>query len=125
MSVRARGHEPPLPLLCDGSHGLTEVIMCTILGPNCFSTQFRSKIIVCQTQERNTNIQFSRNIVHNTRVDKIFCTQFKGNIVCPRKVDTQSKFVGMSLTNYSVNNFEVTLCVNTRVDDSSTPIHTI
>ena len=55
MSVRARGHEPPLPILCDGSHGLTEVIMCTILGPNCFSTQFRSKIIVCQTQEQNTN----------------------------------------------------------------------
>ena len=36
---------------CDESYGLTEVIMCTILGPNCFSTQFRRKIIVCQTQD--------------------------------------------------------------------------
>ncbi len=96
-------------LLCDGSHGLTEVIMCTILGPNCFSTQFRSV-----KHKNEIPIQFSRNIVHNTRVKPgiryivreshlIFCTQFKGNIVCPRTVDTQSKFVRVSLTNNSVH----------------------
>jgi len=47
---------------CDGSHGLTEVIMCTILGPNCFSTQFRSKISVCQ-HKNEIPIQFRSNIV--------------------------------------------------------------
>ena len=30
-------------------------------------------------------------------------TQLSGNIVCPRMVDTQSKFVKMSLTKYSVH----------------------
>ena len=67
---------------------------------------------MCVKHENEIPIQFSRNIVHNTRVKEldivrvshlIFCTQFKGNIVCPRMVDTQSKFVRVSLTNNSVH----------------------
>ena len=34
--------------------------------------------------------------------------------MCPRTVDTQSKFFRMSLTKYSVHNVGVTLCVYTR-----------
>jgi hypothetical protein len=49
-------------------------------------------------------------------------TQLSGNIVCPRTVDTQSKFVRMSLTKYSIYNLDVTLCVNRRVDNTP-PLH--
>ena len=41
MSVCARGHEPP----CDGSHGLTEVIMCTILHPATHHKSVRPTIL--------------------------------------------------------------------------------
>ena len=38
--------------------------------------------------------------------------------MCPRTVDTQSKFVRMSLTKYSIYNLGVTLCVNRRGDNT-------
>jgi hypothetical protein len=59
----------------------------------------------------------------------LFSTQFWGNIVCQHNsgrhcaskhgrylntVDTQYKFVRVSLTKYSVHNLGVTLCVNTK-----------
>jgi hypothetical protein len=43
--------------------------------------------------------------------------------VCPRTVDTQSKFVRVSLTKYSVHNLGVTLCVNTTQWEHCVPTH--
>ncbi len=45
--------------------------------------------------------------------DDAFHTQIRSDVVCQDTVDTKSKFVRVSLTNYSVHNLGVTLCVDT------------